>query len=116
MRALRHALARQDAIQSDLAAGGMRTSAAIRASCAPVTVPNHRPVPLLALFLDTDPTAIVSAQEERPRRGTWVTPANPSVAHDYVLDPRDLDKKIPPPPAGMRLAGADASWRVFTRC
>ena len=77
VRALRHALARQDTIQSDLAALVRIPPAAIRASCAPVTVPNHRPVPLLALFLDTDPTAIVSAQEERPRRGTWVTPASP---------------------------------------
>ena len=116
MRALRHALARPDTIQSDLAALVRIPPAAIRASCAPVTVPNHRPVPLLALFLDTDPTAIVSAQEQRPRRGTWVTPASPSVAHDYILDPRDLDKRIAPPPVGMRLAGADASWRVFTRC
>jgi hypothetical protein len=116
VRALRHALARQDTIQSDLAALVRVPPGAIRASCAPVTVPNHRPVPLLALFLDTDPTAIVSAQEERPRRGTWVTPASPSVAHDYILDPRDLDKRIAPPPVGMRLAGADASWRVFTRC
>ena len=56
VRALRHALARQDTIQSDLAALVRIPPAAIRASCAPVTVPNHRPVPLLALFLDTDPT------------------------------------------------------------
>jgi hypothetical protein len=33
-----------------------------------------------------------------------------------VLDPRDLDKRIVPPPPGMRPAGADASWRVFTLC
>ena len=89
---------------------------AIRAACAPVTVPNHRPVPLLALALDTDPTAIVSAQEQRPRRGTWVTPADASVARDYVLDPRDRDKRIAPPPVGMRPAGGNASWRVFARC
>ena len=88
----------------------------MRAGCPPVAVPNHRPVPLLALYLNTDPTAIVSAQEQRPRRGTWVAPATPAVARDYVLDPRDLDKRIAPPPAGMRPAGSDASWRVFTRC
>lgn len=116
IRALRHALARQDTIQADLAALVRVPPAAIRASCAPATVPNHRPVPLLALYLDTAPATIVSAQEQRPRRGTWVTPATAAVAHDYILDPRDLDKRIPPPPAGMHAAGGNASWRVFTRC
>ncbi len=116
VRALRHALARQDGIQADLAALVRIPPGAIRAACAPVTVPNHRPVPLLALALDTDPTTIVSAQEQRPRRGTWVTPADASVARDYVLDPRDRDKRIAPPPVGMRPAGSNASWRVFARC
>ena len=89
---------------------------AIAPSCAPVTVPNHRPVPLLALQLDVRPRAVVSAQERRPARGTWVAPATGAVARDYILDPRDLDKRIAPPPPGFRRAGADGSWRVFTRC
>jgi hypothetical protein len=116
LQALRRALARQDHIQADLAALARTPGAAVRPDCAPVTVPNHRPVPLLALWLDVAPSTIVSAQEQRPRRGTWITPSNPRVARDYVLDPRDLDKRIVPPPAGFRLAGADASWRVFARC
>ena len=115
--ALRRALERQDGIQADLAAL-VRTPrpAAIRPDCAPITVPNHRPVPLLALWLDVAPRTVVSAQEERPARGTWVTPATAAVARDYVLDPRDLDKRIVPPPAGFAPAGANASWRVFARC
>jgi hypothetical protein len=116
IRALRQALARQDGIQADLAALVRVPPGAIRSTCAPVTVPNHRPVPLLALWLDTDPTSIVSAQERRPRTGTWIVPSSPSVARDYVLDPRDLDKRIAPPPPGMRPGGADGAWRVFTRC
>ena len=116
VRALRHALARQDGIQSDLAALVHVPPGAIRASCAPVTVPNHRPVPLLALQLDVRPRLVVSAQEQRPSRGTWVEPADAAVAHDYILDPRDLDKRIAPPPPGFRPAGSDASWRVFARC
>jgi hypothetical protein len=114
--ALQRALDRQHAIQSDLAALAREPRAAIRPSCAPVTVPNHRPIPLLALWLDVPPRSIVDAQEQRPPRGTWVTPANAAVARDYVLDPRDLDKRIVPPPPGYRPAGADASWRVSTRC
>jgi hypothetical protein len=114
--ALRRALARQDRIQADLAALARAPGAAIRPSCAPVTVPNHRPVPLLALWLDAPPRTIVSAQERRAPRGTWVTPADAAVARDYVLDPRDLDKRIAPHPPGFARAGADASWRVFIRC
>jgi hypothetical protein len=114
--ALRRALALQDAIQADLAALAREPRAAIRASCAPLTVPNHRPVPLLALWLDVDPESVISAQERRPPRGTWVTPADRAVARDYVLDPRDRDRRIVPPPPGYRAAGANESWRVLTRC
>jgi hypothetical protein len=114
--ALRRALERQDRIQADLAGLARTPGPAIRSACAPVVVPNHRPVPLLALWLDAAPRAIVSAQGERPARGTWVTPATAAVARDYVLDPRDLDKRIVPPPPGFARAGADASWRVFARC
>jgi hypothetical protein len=116
LQALRRALERQDGIQSDLAALVRVPPGAIRPSCAPVTVPNHRPVPLLALQLDVRPRAVVSAQERTPPRGTWVEPATPAVSRDYILDPRDLDTRIAPPPRGFAPAGANASWRVFTRC
>jgi hypothetical protein len=116
LQALRRALDRQDRIQSDLAALVRVPPGAIRRTCAPVTVPNHRPVPLLALTLDVRPRAVVSAQERRPQQGTWVEPATGAVARDYILDPRDLDKRIAPPPRRFAAAGANASWRVFTRC
>jgi hypothetical protein len=81
-----------------------------------VTVPNHRPVPLLALWLDLGPREIVAAQDRVPPRGTFITPATRDVARDYVLDPRDLDQRIPSPPPGFAPEVANASWRVFTRC
>ena len=49
---LRDALRIQDGIQDDLHALDAALS-----RCTPVTVPNHRPVPLLALWLDVDPHA-----------------------------------------------------------
>ena len=116
LRALRHALDRQHRIEDDLGALVRAPPGSIRASCAPLPVPNHRPVPVLALQLDVAPSAVVSAQESRPRRGTWITPRDGAVAHDYVLDPRDLDKRIAPPPRGFARVGGDASWRVSTRC
>ncbi len=114
--ALRRALERQDAIQASLADLIREPRAAIGPSCTPITVPNHRPVPLLALWLDLEPKRIVSAQERRPARGTWITPADAAVARDYVLDPRDRDRRIVPPPPGFAPAGADDAWRVATRC
>ena len=55
---LRDALRIQDGIQDDLHA------LTPRFPCTPVTVPNHRPVPLLALWLDVDPARIAVAQEQ----------------------------------------------------
>jgi hypothetical protein len=104
------ALARQDQIQRDLHA----LTPAMR--CAPVAVPNHRPVPLLALWLDRAPQAVVVAQDTPLRSGTYVTPANAAVAKDYILDPRDLDQAIPPPPAAFRPVAANRSWRVAAHC
>jgi hypothetical protein len=79
-------------------------------------VPNHRPVPLLALWLDVDPKRIVVAQEHRPTTGTYVVPANARVARQYILDPRDVDPRIPPPPAGFEPVASNASWRAYARC
>lgn len=112
---LRDALERQDSIQQDLRALVEQPPGLVRRDCLPVTVPNHRPVPLLSLWLDVPPAAIVSAQERRPRRGTWVTPANPSVSDNYILD-RSLGSLVVPAPAGFTPAGGNASWRVSLRC
>ena len=62
------------------------------------------------------PRDIVAAQVRVPARGTFVAPATASVADDYVLDPRDRDRRIPAPPAGFEPVAANASWRVLTRC
>ena len=85
-------------------------------ACTPVGVPNHRPIPLLALWLDVRPERVVSLQERAIARGAYARPATARVARDYVLDPRDRDKAIPPPPPGFTLAAANRSWRVFRAC
>jgi hypothetical protein len=110
IHAERNALRVQDTIQDDLHA------LTPRFPCTPLAVPNHRPVPLLALWLDRDPKAIAVAQESLARSGTYVRPATARVARDYILDPRDLDQRIPPPPPGFRPAAANASWRAFAGC
>ena len=107
---LRDALRIQDGIQDDLHA------LTPRFPCLPATVPNHRPVPLLALWLDADPGRIAVAQERPPQDGTYVVPSSEGVAREYILDPRDVDPRITPPPAGFRPVGANASWRAYARC
>jgi hypothetical protein len=107
---LRDALRIQDGIQDDL------HTIADKLPCLPATVPNHRPVPLLALWLDVDAKRIAVAQEHRPTTGTYVVPASPRVARQYILDPRDVDPRIPPPPAGFEPSASNASWHAYARC
>lgn len=107
---LRDALRIQDGIQDDL------HTIADKLPCLPATVPNHRPVPLLALWLDVDPKRIAVAQEHRPTTGTYVVPASSRVARQYILDPRDVDPRIPPPPAGFEPTASNASWHAYARC
>jgi hypothetical protein len=67
-------------------------------SCSPVYVPNHRPVPILAWYLDRRPDEIRSAQLEEPRRGLFLAPATAEVEEKFVLDPNDpkrLDAEVP---------------------
>ena len=56
------------------------------------------------------------ATRRRPARGTYVVPADGRVAADYVLDPRDVDRTIAPPPPGFAPVAANDSWRVLRRC
>jgi len=111
---LRATLARQDAIQADL--GRLVASGLIDPDCTPVAVPNHRPVPLLALWLDLAPGAILSSAGSAPGRGTYVTPATQAVARDYILDKRDPVQVVRQVPPGLRRVGGDASWQIYARC
>jgi hypothetical protein len=91
-------------------------SAALLERCTPIYVPNHRPVPILAYYLDRNPDEIVSAQLERPRSGVFVAPANPVVRDKFVLDPRD-PKRFQPPSRlpGFARAAGNESWVVHAR-
>jgi hypothetical protein len=107
---LRDALARQSDMQDDLGA------AFARAPCTPFAVPNRRPVPLVALWRDVQPGSIADAQEGLPPSGTYVFPRTADVARDYILDPRDLDRRVPAPPAGWRELPGSRSWRMAASC
>jgi len=116
-RAANHELAnlrRQQSIQGQLLSLVDRHIVSLR--CGPVGVPNHRPIPLLALRLNASPADVVSAQARTIARGVYVEPATPEVAEDYILDRHDPDPLIARVPAGFEPAGGDGDWRVYRRC
>ncbi len=109
------ALAVQQRIQDDLIALAGR--GAIATGCGPVGVPNHAPIPLLALYLGADPSAIPSAQALAAplAHGTYVDPADGEVQRDYVLDQAERAHPVSVPP-GFTLHAANRSWRIYERC
>jgi hypothetical protein len=107
-------LARQQRIQDDLVALVDHHQIGLR--CGPIGVPNHRPIPLLALRLKTSPSNIVSAQVRQLSRGTYVDPADAEVKRDYTLDPHDPHPLVAAVPPGFVLSAENRSWRVYTRC
>jgi hypothetical protein len=106
-------LARQQAIQDDLIS--LVGDGSVNLRCGPVGVPNHAPVPLLALYLETSPAKIVSAQTGAIASGQYIDPASKEVEDDYVLDPHDPHRPVTVPP-GFREAHADSTWLIFQRC
>jgi hypothetical protein len=106
-------LARQQRIQGDLRALVDRRFITLR--CGPVGVPNHAPIPLLALYLKTSPARVVSAQVTAISAGEYLDPASREVERDYVLDPHDPYLPVSVPP-GFTEAHANRSWLIFQRC
>jgi hypothetical protein len=106
-------LARQQSIQENLVA--LVDSKAITLRCGPVGVPNHAPIPLLALYLKAPPSQIVSAEAKPIEEGTYVDPASIEVEREYVLDPHDPHLAVSIPP-GFTETHANRSWLIFEHC
>lgn len=106
-------LARQQAIQDDLIA--LAENGSVNLRCGPVGVPNHAPVPLLALYLETSPANVISAQTETIASGQYIDPASKEVEDDYVLDHHDPHHTVTVPP-GFVEAHATKTWLIFQRC
>jgi hypothetical protein len=106
-------LARQETFQNDLVA--LVEDGSITRRCEPVGVPNHAPIPLLALYLGTSPRKIVSAEAGPITHGSYVDPASKEVEDDYVLDPHDPHLPVEVPP-GFTEAHANSAWFIFEHC
>jgi hypothetical protein len=111
-------LAHQEKIQDDLLA--MVHNGAIALKCGPVGVPNHAPIPLLALYLKARPGLVVSAEATRSESkqqeyGSYADPASVEVEKDYILDLKDPHLPVSIPP-GFLESKANNSWLVFAHC
>jgi hypothetical protein len=106
-------LSRQHRIEGDLLA--LVDDHAINLRCGPIGVPNHAPVPLLALYLETSPRNIVSPEAGHIASGIYVDPASKEVEEDYVLDQHDPVEPVSVPP-GFTASATNRSWLIFQRC
>ena len=106
-------LARTHEIEGELLA--LVGDHAINLRCGPIGVPNHAPVPLLALYLETSPRNIVSPEAGHIATGVYVDPADREVEEDYVLDKRDPVEHVSVPP-GFNEVAANRSWLIFQGC
>jgi hypothetical protein len=84
--------------------------------CRPVAVPNHRPVPHVALWTGIPPGEILSAQLERPTKGVYIDPASERVRRNFTLDPHDPKTLTAAVPPGFKRAAANRSWVLYARC
>ena len=85
-------------------------------TCEPVAVPNHRPVPHIALWTGIPPGQIISAQLEQPTRGLFVDPASERVLRNFTLDPRDPKTLTAAVPPGFERVAANESWVLYANC
>lgn len=118
LEALRTDIAARDRIQADLR-DLVRSPRAeeLLAACRPLFVPNHRPVPSLAYWTDSQPAAIVSAQLRKPSaEGVFLAPATREVEQLSILDPRDAGPLTAAVPTGYRPVTGNRSWRLYAGC
>lgn len=118
---------RQDIAARDRVAADLHDLAAEPAvaravdSCSPLYVPNHRPVPDLALLTGTRPKDIRALPVDPSPDGVYIGPATPRSEELSVLDPRDpkpLGARVPPagkgPPNWEREIARNDSWVAFS--
>jgi Dolichyl-phosphate-mannose-protein mannosyltransferase len=119
---LQEKIAAQDRIQEDLQ--DLADSGAFEAGCAPVSVPNTRPVPMLALWLDRRPSEIVPGVRDHDGAlvpaevtgGYFVAPASPRVDDEFQLDPNDPGERGGPPPPRFEPVEENRSWELYAAC
>jgi hypothetical protein len=115
-------IAEQDRIQADLRE--LADSGGFEPDCEPISVPNTRPVPMLALWLNRPPSEILPGVREdngalvpaENLGGYFLEPASPQVEEQFQLDPNDPGERPGPAPPGYEPVDANRSWELHARC
>ncbi len=111
---LRDSVADQEQVREDLET--LVDGQALSESCGPVTASSTQAVPLLAQWLDRDPSQILVAGESPPSAGYVIEPANPEVAERFALDENDPGEQAGAVPPGFEQAARNESWLLYRRC
>jgi hypothetical protein len=114
IKGLRDSMGIQSQILADL--HDLTGTPAFARGCRPVAVPNHRPVPHIALWAGIPPVAIISAQVQKPTHGLYVDPASARVERNFTLDPHDPHPLTAAVPPGFTRVAANRSWVLYARC
>jgi hypothetical protein len=114
---LRESLEAQDELGDDLR--DLADSGAFVGGCGPVTVPDERAIPFLALWLDMDPSDIrvfgeTATAVDAP--GYLLTARSQNAKELFTLDPASPARAEPPTTNEARPAGSNESWNVYETC
>lgn len=114
----RASLAVQHAARDD--AQALLTAHAPSASCGPIAVTSLRLVPQVRYWLERPDGTVVTAQMERPSRGTYLVPARPVVRRAFNIEqliPKDDPRqRLTYAPPGFRVVARNRSWSLAQRC
>jgi len=113
----RNAAVSRAAIQADLERLTLLSTVrdAVQA-CPRVWSTSHRPLPLLAIWLDLPVGRLRSGTPDRGDRGVVIDPATDRIAQEFRLLGADGRAARPSLPAGFVEVGRTASWRAYRRC
>jgi hypothetical protein len=118
---LRDSIAAQERLGDDL--HDLADSGSFDPGCAPITVPDERAIPFLALWLDRMPSAIVPASEAgspppegRPPLGYFLAPGTQDAKELFTLDRSVGAGEVEPVPDGLRLLTSNESWILYASC
>lgn len=118
---LRDSIAVQQRVGDDL--HELADSGAFDPACSPITVPDERAIPFLALWLERLPSAIIpAASGQEPGtggdapQGYLLAPGSQDAKNSFTLDPQDPEREDAPSIQGARQVGSNESWDLYANC
>jgi len=114
---LRDSIAAQDELGDDLRE--LADSGAFDGGCGPVTVPDERAIPFLALWLDEEPSEILVAEDTETRpdpTGYLLIGRSQNAKNLFTLGGVDTAREEPPIPNGAHRVESNESWDVYEIC